>query len=166
MKFSSLKPPSRIGKDGKPRYSTLTRSPMKRRSPKRIARRTEHAPFVAFIRSLNCISCGSKKQSDAAHVPVGVRGMGLKSSDANVVPLCRSCHRWYDGHTNPVLPREERRALAVKWLAAVLLLVTPESRDHALELQAAGLGTVVPDGDGWAWVPGSVDENNERKDAA
>lgn len=126
---------------------------MRKRAPRRLQRRAADRPYLAFVRQLPCVWCGRRGPSDAAHMPVGARGMGFKAPDRNVVPLCRPCHRKFDGHDGIPLSRDERRALAVKMLADVELATTPgENKDEALALEAAGLGRIeeLPGG-GWAW---------------
>ena len=46
---------------------------------------------LAFIRSLPCLVCGSRRNVEAAHFP-GARGMGQKRSDFETGPLCRIHH--------------------------------------------------------------------------
>ena len=55
-----------------------------------------NANHLAFVRDLPCVSCDATP-SQAAHVRFGGSmdakgGMGMKPSDARVVPLCARCH--------------------------------------------------------------------------
>ena len=46
--------------------------------------------YLAFVRKLDCCNCGTPGPSDPHHE--GKRGVGQKTSDMLVVPLCRRCH--------------------------------------------------------------------------
>lgn len=46
--------------------------------------------YLAFIRKQPCICCGTRKYVEAAHV--GVRGLGARCSDREVLPLCSAHH--------------------------------------------------------------------------
>lgn len=50
--------------------------------------------YLAMVRKLCCIVCGSWRLVEAAHF--GPHGMNSKASDHDTLPLCRRCHR-----TNP-----------------------------------------------------------------
>jgi hypothetical protein len=47
--------------------------------------------FLAMVRKLCCIVCGSYRLVEAAHF--GAHGMGQKSSDHDALPLCLKHHR-------------------------------------------------------------------------
>ena len=47
--------------------------------------------YLAFLRKLCCIACGSFRSVEAAHF--GPHGIGQKASDLDALPLCRKCHR-------------------------------------------------------------------------
>jgi len=47
--------------------------------------------YLAFIRSLACAVCGTRRHNEAAHT--GSRGLGQKSSDFSAIPLCLGDHR-------------------------------------------------------------------------
>jgi hypothetical protein len=47
--------------------------------------------YLAFLRKLPCIVCGSYRFIEAAHF--GARGLGQKASDHDALPLCVNCHR-------------------------------------------------------------------------
>lgn len=49
------------------------------------------------IRKLPCIKCGSIP-SQAAHSNFGEhgKGKGIKAYDKYTIPLCQSCHQWFD----------------------------------------------------------------------
>lgn len=130
------------------RKTTLKRSPMRRKSPRRIKRRAGDAAYVAFVRTQGCILCGRQGPSDAAHMP-------LKAPDSSVVPLCRSCHLWFDGHTSRRATKQQRRELGAKWVLATQSSVTPTMREEAWELQRKGLGTMgmATCGCCWNWTP-------------
>src|ERR1035438_8866768 len=47
--------------------------------------------YRAWVRTLPCVACGSRWQSEAAHTG-SEGGMSQKASDYSCVPLCRNCH--------------------------------------------------------------------------
>lgn len=47
--------------------------------------------YLAFVRKLCCVVCGSYRLVEAAHF--GPHGIGQKSSDLEALPLCLRCHR-------------------------------------------------------------------------
>jgi hypothetical protein len=47
--------------------------------------------YLAWIRTLPCLVCGSTKGIEASHT--GPRGLGQKSSDTSAIPLCYQHHR-------------------------------------------------------------------------
>jgi hypothetical protein len=47
--------------------------------------------YLRWIRTLPCSVCGSTRYVEAAHT--GPRGLGQKSPDASVIPLCARHHR-------------------------------------------------------------------------
>jgi hypothetical protein len=57
--------------------------------------------YLAFVRKLDCCNCGTPGPSDPHHE--GKRGVGQKTSDMLVVPLCRRCHSIYTDENQ--LPR-------------------------------------------------------------
>ncbi|MEG2269234.1 MAG: hypothetical protein RSC68_33510 [Acinetobacter sp.] len=70
---------------------------------------------LAAIRKLPCVKCGSGP-SQAAHSNFGEHGKGrsIKADDKFTIPLCHSCHRWFDGYFQ--LTREQSKA----WFAKML----------------------------------------------
>lgn len=171
MKRTPLSRGASVGPDGRKRFSTFAspgkslsragglsrsrmRKAMRKAMPKRLETRAHMRPYVEFVRALPCICCGAPGPSDAAHMPVGKRGMGLKAPDSSCVPLCRGCHLWFDGHSGRPVSRHTRRMLAVKWVEAVQIWATPETVDQARDLMQLGLGHVEGDPAGdWKWVP-------------
>jgi len=80
----------------------LRRSPLKQKTPlrkvsaKRRAYRASEAGQEALehmrrVKALPCVICGSPPPSDAHHC-ICQRYGTRKSSDFNVIPLCRKCH--------------------------------------------------------------------------
>jgi len=64
----------------------------KRRSPRRSFRGPARSwKYLAWIRSLECVSCGSSRDVEAAHTGSD-GGMRQKSSDYSCIPLCADCH--------------------------------------------------------------------------
>jgi len=47
--------------------------------------------YLAWIRTLPCVVCGARRGIEAAHT--GPHGLGQKSSDRSVIPLCVRHHR-------------------------------------------------------------------------
>jgi hypothetical protein len=47
--------------------------------------------YLAWIRTLPCVVCGSTKGIEASHT--GPRGLGQKSPDSSAIPLCAHHHR-------------------------------------------------------------------------
>ncbi len=59
--------------------------PTKRRGPPR------DATYRAWIRTMACAACGSKRHVEAAHTGLD-GGMSQKAGDYSCVPLCWICH--------------------------------------------------------------------------
>lgn len=64
---------------------------IKRRPIYRAERPVRDSKYLAYIRKLCCVACGSYRCIEAAHF--GARGLGQKSSDLEALPLCLKCHR-------------------------------------------------------------------------
>jgi len=47
--------------------------------------------YLAWIRTLPCVVCGSSRGIEASHT--GPRGLGQKSPDSSAIPLCFNHHR-------------------------------------------------------------------------
>jgi hypothetical protein len=47
--------------------------------------------YLAWIRTLPCVVCGSARGSEASHT--GPHGLGQKSPDSSAIPLCYRHHR-------------------------------------------------------------------------
>lgn len=61
------------------------------------AQREGDAPWLGWIRSLPCCSCGARPPNHPHHATGG--GMGRKSHDRETMPLCFRCHRdFHDGN--------------------------------------------------------------------
>lgn len=94
---------------------------VRQRNPERLAKRRaiEFGPQAERCRYLRCCACGSKGQSDPAHL----RSRGAGGRDrGNVVPLCRPCHDAQ--HTEGIRTFQRRRGLdlvAVAWAIAAQL---------------------------------------------
>jgi hypothetical protein len=70
-----------------PRIPREVRKPQRKPDPRRAAN------HLAFIRQLECIACGARPPSQAAHVRSGTDGgTGKRPSDRFALPLCGSCH--------------------------------------------------------------------------
>jgi len=55
-------------------------------------KRYESNPYKAFIRKKPCVICGARK-AEVHHEQITGRGIGIKCSDYETVPLCKECHR-------------------------------------------------------------------------
>ncbi|MDO3663392.1 DUF968 domain-containing protein [Acinetobacter higginsii] len=73
------------------------------------------AKRLATIRKLPCIKCGGGP-SQAAHSNFGEhgKGKGIKADDKYTIPLCHSCHQWFDQYL--AMDREESK----EWFAKML----------------------------------------------
>lgn len=81
----------------------MKRSPMRRRrgeARNSYARRARDFPFMAWIKAQRCLVstldpdhvCNGRSEAD--HIgDIGVRGLGMKCSDRETLPLCPSAHR-------------------------------------------------------------------------
>lgn len=63
----------------------------KKRAYRASAEGQEAMAYMAAVKQLPCCICGAHGPSDAHHVIHGRYG-SRKSSDFDVIPLCRSCH--------------------------------------------------------------------------
>ena len=65
----------------------------RRRSPRRSSARgpARSWKYKAWIRSLECVACGSSYGVEAAHTGSD-GGMRQKASDYSCIPLCGDCH--------------------------------------------------------------------------
>lgn len=138
--------------------------------------RDEEHPYFPFVRALPCISCAKPGPSDPAHMTLGAneKGTSLKVPDGQIVPLCRACHGYFDGHLdgpdNPFRhedePREKQQRwdTARRWVDATRLLAIPENLDEAFEFAELGLGRITHHATGdWAWVPFWADNLNHKE---
>lgn len=136
----------------------MKRSWMRRKPPRRIAKRLADRPYVRFVKALPCCVCGRPGPSDASHVTLSAnqKGIGMKVPDDQVVPKCREHHRDWEQRRGRFAKwsREERWSQAAAWVAAVQLLATPETYEQALTFSELGLGTIeVGPGGAWSWWP-------------
>lgn len=49
--------------------------------------------FLEFLHTKPCCVCGARKSIEAAHIRMGLTGLGRKPDDRCCTPLCSSCHR-------------------------------------------------------------------------
>lgn len=60
-------------------------------------KKTKRDPkYLAYIRTLPCCVCGVRMGIVAHHESILGKGVGLKCSDYETLPLCRDCH--HDRH--------------------------------------------------------------------
>lgn len=70
--------------------------------------------YLAYIRQLNCCSCG-RPGSEPHHS--GPRGMGQKTDDYRTIPLCFECHRrLHDGGELPIDLKAKMVDVLVRYL--------------------------------------------------
>jgi hypothetical protein len=70
--------------------------------------------YLAFVRSLPCCVCGSRRSVEAHHT--GPRGLSQKSSDYSAIPLCALLHHRAGKHSFHVLGRrafEEHHKISI-----------------------------------------------------
>ena len=60
--------------------------------------------YLAWIRTLPCVVCGSTRYIEASHT--GPHGLGQKSSDYSVIPLCIKHHRTGNDSYHKLGPRK------------------------------------------------------------
>lgn len=79
--------------------------------------------YLDFIRSKPCLMCGHYAPSMAHHEGFGSKGMGMKVSDAQTIPLCPVCHsgRHTDARFFYDIPGIDDYAGSDKWIAVVML---------------------------------------------
>ena len=130
--------------------SQLLSSPVGVAQPKPPAPRRSKA-YLAFVRKLDCCNCGTPGPSDPHHE--GKRGVGQKTSDMLVIPLCRRCHstitdenqlpRCVDGKDKGRFDREESlrvlHGAQVDLLTMVLERLAPGKRAEVLAAAVASL---------------------------
>lgn len=165
--FGPRKSPMRAARAAPLRASRWGIAPSKKN--KRATSTRNNTPYRNFVRTLDCINCGRFAPSDPAHVATGPgqKGTALKVDDMQCVPLCRGCHRYFDGNADgPRNPfrgwtKEQKYVRARAWVEATQLSATPgDSRDAALELERLGLGRIIGNGTsgGWSWLSGAFAE--------
>jgi len=79
--------------------------PLRQRMP-----RVKAPLHLELIRGCPCLACGnSSSRNEAAHVSMSNttlgkrgRGIGMKSDDCWVVPLCKRCHELQHGNGEPI----------------------------------------------------------------
>jgi hypothetical protein len=96
------------------RWTPLRRTPMKRRRARRIERRAETSPYIAYVCSLDCARCGRRGPSEPAHLTdgPGQKGTAFKAPDVQTAPLCKDCHDWIDGRAGRPPAKDERRRIS------------------------------------------------------
>ncbi len=75
------------------------------------------SPYLAWIRTLPCIVCGTTRGIEASHT--GPHGLGQKSSDYSTVPLCIKHHRTGRDSYHKLGPRKFSEAHGVDIRAIV-----------------------------------------------
>jgi len=66
----------------------------KRRESDLKSKKYESNPYKAFMRGKPCVTCMPlPKKAEPHHEQITGRGIGLKCSDYEILPLCKECHR-------------------------------------------------------------------------
>lgn len=126
---------------------TASRPPIVKPAPaKRSSAYREH---VRRLTCFNCATIGRKQQYPTEADHEGERGVGLKTSDLLVVPLCSECHRWitdtyqlpfrYPASKATLRPRQETEEM-VKTQQRHLLLKVLEELPHEQAVQCLEVG--------------------------
>lgn len=159
------KPMSRgalFDENGRRRFSTLKRSPMKRRRARRLDQRAHLDAEGAAIRAMPCVCCGRPGPCDAAHITLSrdQKGVGMKVSDRQRVPLRRACHRAWDQHAGKFrgLSDDRRYELGSRWVRAVRDALVPETTADGRAFEEIGLGRMTVDERGRdVWLPAGAE---------
>lgn len=108
--------------------------------------RKEDRGHLAFIRTLPCLTCRAQQTpTEAAHIRYAdpTSGMGRKSHDDLVVPLCGDCHRGPGGqHSKGERDFWEERGIDPVRIAAALKAVSGDER-AALTIILRLKGTIL-----------------------
>lgn len=78
--------------------------------------------YLAWIRTLPCVVCGSTRGIEASHT--GPHGLGQKSSDFSAIPLCYRHHRTGPDSYHRLGPRQFAQTHNLDLLAIVRRLNT------------------------------------------
>ena len=76
--------------------------------------RIEHRPYLDWLKTLPCDTCGAPPPSDPSHIN-SFKGQGTKSPDPFAIPECRRCHEIYE-RNGPGPNTEERTRRAAFYL--------------------------------------------------
>lgn len=79
--------------------------------------RIECEKYLAWIRKLDCDTCGAPGPSDPSHLN-SYKSMGSKSAFTFTIPECRRCHEVYERQGNP--DQERRMARAAIYLTQAI----------------------------------------------
>lgn len=79
-------------------YGSLLKSERPAKHKPHRPARDENAKHLTAVRQCQCVSCGSERSIEAAHVRMSVAGrpnpgIGRKPDDKYTLPLCAGCHR-------------------------------------------------------------------------
>jgi hypothetical protein len=72
--------------------------------------RIELRPYLDWLRTLPCDTCGAPPPSDPSHVN-SFKGLGTKSPDPFAIPECRRCHETYERASPQADQRLQRAAM-------------------------------------------------------
>ena len=71
-------------------------------------------PYLAWLRTLPCDTCGAPPPSDPSHIN-SFKGQGTKSPDVWAIPQCRKCHEAYERGRPETDVRLRRAAVYLLW---------------------------------------------------
>jgi len=60
------------------------------------AGKIECRPYLDWLKTLPCDTCGAPPPSDPSHLDNAFKGMGTKAPDIWAIPECRTCHELYE----------------------------------------------------------------------
>ena len=95
---------------------------------------TRDPRYLAWIRTLPCLVCGSMRGIEASHT--GPHGLGQKSPDSSAIPLCAKHHRTGTDSYHRLGPRKFSQTHSLDIPAIVRRL-----RDCARRIVASVLST-------------------------
>lgn len=75
------------------------------------AGRIECRPYLDWLKTLPCDSCGAPPPSDPSHLDNHHKGLGTKTPDLFAIPECRRCHDRYERFGRDAATRLSRAAV-------------------------------------------------------
>ena len=82
---------------------------------RRFSKPLKDSQYLTFVRRFPCVSCGSSRRVEAAHI--GPRGLKQRTSDFTALPICFTCHQDGAGALHKVGPEAFQRLQALDFAA-------------------------------------------------